>query len=148
MADATSSPAQKVRQVATTLSPRRRLEVEVIAADHIKNVQPLNSTMGNHQVGSWPLMRIRPSLTKSSVSHKDPYVVCMLIPGEQSREQTQVHLSGGTAPQWDESMDNRLQMKFSDSCTHLAVEVGFGRSLLASVMLFVPSGLELQSAHG
>jgi hypothetical protein len=33
-----------------TLSPRRRLEVEVIAAVHLKNLQPLNSMAGNHQV--------------------------------------------------------------------------------------------------
>jgi hypothetical protein len=49
--------------------------------------------------------------------------VCCLMPGEVSREQTQVHLSGGTAPEWNECMDNRLQIKFLDSCTHLSVQV-------------------------
>jgi hypothetical protein len=34
-----------------TLSPRRGLEVEVIAAVYLKNLQPLNSMAGNHQVG-------------------------------------------------------------------------------------------------
>jgi hypothetical protein len=105
-----------------TLSPRRRLEVEVIAAVYLKNLQPLNSMAGNHQVGVRALWTFLAN-TPLRLLYQDPYVLCCLVPGELSSEQTQVHLSGGIAPCWNECMDNRLQMKFVDTCTHLSVQV-------------------------
>ena len=80
-----------------TLAPRRRVEVLCMCGTGLKNTQYLVA--------------------------QDPYVKVFMQPGPIAEDKTRALPGGGTAPQWEDIDNNRLQLDLKEGATHIDIEV-------------------------